>query len=57
MRFAELFSYDNELRAEGEAKGEYKKAVNSAITMKSDGMPVDLIAKYTGLSEEEIQLL
>ena len=67
--FAELFSYDNELRAEGEAEGiakgieqgitqgEYQKAVNSAITMKSDGMPLGLIAKYTGLSEEEIKLL
>jgi predicted transposase/invertase (TIGR01784 family) len=43
--------------AEGEAKGEHKKAVESARQMKADGMPTELIAKYTGLDAETISSL
>lgn len=28
-----------------------------ALTMFNDGLPLDIIAKYTGLSQEEIQTL
>ena len=63
--FAELFSYDNELRAEGEAQGiekgikqgERAEKFKIASDMKKDGMPLNVIIKYTELSEEEIQLL
>ena len=47
-------------RAEGEAKGRAEgeeKIRNNARTMKADGMPSDLIAKYTGLTVEEIERL
>ena len=50
--------------AEGEAKGREKERKKndeerreSARKMKADGMPVTLIAKYTGISEKEISEL
>ena len=48
-------------REEGEAKGRAEGAEQTkrenAHRMKADGMPADLIAKYTGLSCEEIEAL
>ena len=44
-------------RAEGLAEGEHGKAVDSARRMKTDNMPVELISKYTGLPQEEIEQL
>ncbi len=41
----------------GIKKGEYQKAINTAIQMKKDKMPVNLIIKYTGLTKEEIDKL
>lgn len=38
-------------------KGEKQNARETALKMKDDGMPEDLIAKYTGLSLEEIEVL
>ena len=43
--------------AKGRAEGERDKAVASARSMKADGMPAELIAKYTGLTVEEIESL
>ena len=41
-----------------EAKAKLKqKDIDTARKMKSDGMPVELIAKYTGLTAEEIETL
>ena len=44
-------------RAEGRAEGEHNKAIESARQMKADNMPVELIAKYTGLTIAEIEQL
>ena len=44
-------------RAEGRAEGEREKALESARRMKADGMPAELIAKYTGLTVEDINSL
>ena len=62
--FAELFSYDNELRAEGEAigeargiaKGEHEKAINVALNLLKlhDDQT---ISEIVGLSVEEVQKL
>lgn len=41
----------------GKAEGALENAIASAKTMKADGMPTALIAKYTGLSEEQISNL
>lgn len=41
--------------AKKEAKEEEK--IETASKMKSDGMPIDLIARYTGLSPDEIAKL
>ncbi|MCH5310765.1 MAG: PD-(D/E)XK nuclease family transposase [Prevotella sp.] len=45
-------------RAEGEAKGRAEgikeERLRSAKTMKEDGLPIDIIVKYTGLSHKEI---
>ena len=44
-------------REEGRAEGEHNMAIETARKMKADGMPVDVIAKYTDLSVEEIEAL
>ena len=44
-------------RAEGRAEGEKLKAFEIARTMKSMGMPVEVVANATGLSPEEIAAL
>ena len=40
---------------EGRAEGEQNRALESARRMKADGMPVELIAKYTGLTKEAVE--
>ena len=44
-------------RAEGRAEGEHNMAMESARRMKADGMSAAVIAKYTGLTTEEINSL
>ena len=44
-------------RAEGLAEGIAKGRIEIAKGMLSDGMPVDNISKYTGLTAEEIMSL
>ena len=48
-----------ELKGEkkGLIKGEKKKAIDVAKKMKTDGLPVEMIAKYTELSPEQIEKL
>ena len=41
----------------GLLQGEYKKAIETAKSMKSEDMPVNTIARFTGLSPEEIEKL
>jgi predicted transposase/invertase (TIGR01784 family) len=43
--------------AQGMAQGKDEANRENACRMKADGMAVDLIAKYTGLSAEEIENL
>ena len=42
---------------QGKAEGAHNNAIASAKIMKADGMPIPLIAKYTGLSEEQVSKL
>jgi len=42
-------------RVEGLAEGELKALRKTAKQMKDDGMPVDVISKYTGLPQKEIK--
>ena len=44
-------------REEGRAEGIHQANINTARQMKSDGLPIDTIAKYTNLSIEEIESL
>ncbi|MBP5136323.1 MAG: PD-(D/E)XK nuclease family transposase [Paludibacteraceae bacterium] len=44
-------------RAEGRAEGIEDNKRDNARRMKADNMPVELIAKYTGLTKEEIEQL
>ena len=44
-------------RAEGRAEGSSERALEIAKGMMMDGLPVSVIAKYTGLSSEEIERL
>ena len=41
----------------GLLQGEHKKAIETAKSMKSENMPVNTIAHFTGLSPEEIEKL
>lgn len=43
--------------AEGQVKGAKNMAIESARKMKQDGMPAELIQKYTGLTSDEIENL
>ena len=47
---------DESLR-EGVLKGARAKALESARSMLADGMPYEKIAKYVGLSIEEVKAL
>lgn len=44
-------------KTEGLAEGEAKANMNNARKMKADGMPYELISKYTSLSIDEIATL
>ena len=44
-------------RAEGRLEGERAKAIDTALRMKADGLPSETIAKYTGLTIEQINSL
>lgn len=44
-------------RAEGRVEGRADEKADIARRLKADGMPAELIAKYTGLSAEEIDQL
>jgi len=50
------WDYENSI-AFAEEKGEHKKAVDVALKMKEDGIPVVQIAKFTSFSIEEIKKL
>ena len=39
------------------SQGEHKKAIETAKSMKQENMPVNKIARFTGLSPEEIEKL
>jgi predicted transposase/invertase (TIGR01784 family) len=41
----------------GMEKGEYKKALDIALEMKKDGLPIAQISKFTKLSVQEIEKL
>ena len=43
--------------ADGMAQGEHNKALEAARRMKANGMPAELIAKYTGLSIDTVNNL
>ena len=43
--------------SDAEEKGELKKAVETALKMNTDGVPVEMICKYTGLSKRQIEEL
>ena len=40
--------------AKGHAEGQQQEKIETARKMKADGMPAELIAKYTGLRLEEV---
>ena len=43
--------------AQGMAQGEKNAHIATAKQMKSDGMPIELIVKYTGLTADDIDKL
>lgn len=44
-------------KAEGKAEGELEALRRTAKKMKADGVPTDVISKYTGLPQKEIKEL
>ena len=53
----DLMSYARVQREEGKAEGKEERAIEIARLMKVDGVPVESIAKYSGLTEQEIKAL
>jgi predicted transposase/invertase (TIGR01784 family) len=54
------YQYDNGVRigeARGKAEGEKQKSIEIARKMLDDGLSIDLVQKYSGLSIEEIKKL
>ena len=47
----------NTAKEEGRKEGRKEGIETMALRMRDDGMPLEVIAKYTGLSVEEIQNL
>lgn len=47
----------DEVREEAAAWAEHKKAVNIALNMLADNVPLEKIVLYSGLSPEEVQKL
>ena len=45
------------MRERARDKGRLEDIVKAARSMKADGMPVEKIEKYTGLTAEEIETL
>lgn len=50
-------SWERKAYNEGIEEGKIETKIETAKKMLLDGMPVDLILKYTGLSKEEIEKL
>lgn len=47
----------NTAKAEAKAEGKAEANMDNARKMKADGMPAELISKYTSLSIDEIEKL
>lgn len=58
IRIEQAFVDEAEIRYNiGIDKGQQKEKIETAQKMKADGMPIELITKYTGLAAEEIEAL
>ena len=44
-------------REEGKEKGRAEVSLNSALAMLKDGLPLESVAKYSGLSLAEVEAL
>ena len=55
--YSTITSALNKGRAEGREEGRAEERRDNALKMKADGMSAELIAKYTGLTLEEIEQL
>ena len=53
----EKLMFKEEGREEGRKEGESNATLKIARNLKSDGLPVDIIAKNTGLTKEEVEKL
>ena len=58
------YDYDTDIAVQrkeafddGMSQGEHKKAIETAKSMKQENMPVNTIARFTGLSPDEIENL
>ena len=52
-----LETAEKKAREEGVQEGRMEKALEMALQLKSAGVPIDVIARCSGLSEEEIKQL
>ena len=52
-----VYSMADRLLEQGEKRGTEQTLTTIAIAMLDDNQPIDTIAKYTGLSEAEIEQL
>ena len=55
--YRDMYSVMKTQLEKGRAEGKAEANIENARKMKADGMPGELIAKYTNLSIEEIEIL
>jgi len=55
--FAEVFSYDNQIRQEALIEGRVERDIELAQASLKEGLPLSLISKITGLDIEFIEKL
>ncbi|MCL1835345.1 MAG: hypothetical protein FWG48_04215 [Oscillospiraceae bacterium] len=53
--FSNVFSYDNQLRAEGRAEGRAETVVEIAKNMLASGVALNIIITTTGLTKEQVE--
>ncbi len=56
-KYALKYLEERRIREEGEEKGEKRKAVEMAKSLKKQKVEISIIAKASGLSKEEIEKL
>ena len=56
-RYRDMYNTITGAEAKGEAKGRAEERMANAMSLKANGVPIDVIAKSLGLTEDEVARL